>query len=399
VSPQNQYFVLHDSQGFEPGDLSNFETVSKFVQERSGPELPLCERIHGLWLCTETPTAGGRIFETGDEKLLQFAHKYQVPLVIVFTQYDRLVRTKEAELREYYPQMDRDQLRELSLKDAQEAFDICLKSLQNSSSRLRIPMPRHARVSVRPGHREDISELVQVTRDIVKERVKGDAWMLWAIAQRASLPLKIEACVTKGISHYQRALVYGSTPGVSPLLLRRCLLKVHRDIITCWNFKGEDLNSAEFRQLMLCLVQDVYTKPGVSSPPAVDVINQFVALATSASAPIAPPVAILGLTYAFVNWVSTSALENAASVQRLLIAYIVDLIYVLKELFDITLRPELALSTTWMELREAFEAYERSRSRQRIHRDICSKTVEGDPLTGDSISRKVRDLLRDASSR
>ena len=90
----------------------------------------------------------------------------------------------------------------------------------------------------------------------------------------------------------------------------------------------QDLNSAEFRQLMLCLVQDVYTKPGVSrsapdinfrdeffnlsfSPPAVDVINNFVTLATSASAPIAPPVAILGLTYTFVNWVSTTTLENA----------------------------------------------------------------------------------------
>ena len=48
---------------------------------------------------------------------------------------------------------------------------------------------------VRPGHREDISELVKVTRDIAGERVNGDAWMLWAIAQRASLPLKIEACV------------------------------------------------------------------------------------------------------------------------------------------------------------------------------------------------------------
>jgi hypothetical protein len=85
-----------------------------------------------------------------------------------------------------------------------------------------------------------------------------------------------------------------------------------------------------------------------------------------------------------------------ASVQRLIIAYIVDLIRVLKELFDITLRPELALST-WMEIREAFGAYERSRLRQRIHRDICSKTVEGDLLTGDSISRKVWDLLRDSS--
>ena len=74
-----------------------------------------------------------------------------------------------------------------------------------------------------------------------------------------------------------------------------------------------------------------------------------------------------------------------------------DLIRILKELFDITLRPELALSTTWMELREAFETYERSRLRQRIHREICSKTVEGDPLTGDGISRKVKDLVRDVS--
>ena len=28
-------------------------------------------------LCTETPTAGSRVFETGDEKLLQFAHENQ----------------------------------------------------------------------------------------------------------------------------------------------------------------------------------------------------------------------------------------------------------------------------------------------------------------------------------
>lgn len=48
-----------------------------------------------------------------------------------------------------------------------------------------------------------------------------------------------------------------------------------------------------------------------------------------------------------------------------------------------------------MEIREAFEAYERPRLRQRIHRDICTKIVEGDPLTGDGIDRKIRDLVRD----
>ena len=36
-----------------------------------------------------------------------------------------------------------------------------------------------------------VEELVQRTRD----DLVGDAWLVWATAQRASLPLKIEACV------------------------------------------------------------------------------------------------------------------------------------------------------------------------------------------------------------
>jgi len=188
----------------------------------------------------------------------------------------------------------------------------------------------------------------------------------------------------------------GCAPGVGQLSLQRCLRKIHNDIMTCWNFKGEVLNSREFQHLILFLVQDVHTKPGVSSIPAVDVIIQFVALATSASAPIVPPVTILGLTYTFVQWLSTTALENVSSVQGLIIAYIVDLIRVLRELFEITLKPELALTATWAELQAAFEAYERSQSRQRVHERICSKMAQDEKdLTADDLSRKVRELLRD----
>jgi hypothetical protein len=75
---------------------------------------------------------------------------HSVPLIIVFTQYDRLVRTKELELREEYPQMDPASLRATSLEDAQEAFNICLKSLQRTMNRLKIPMPSYARVSGMP---------------------------------------------------------------------------------------------------------------------------------------------------------------------------------------------------------------------------------------------------------
>jgi hypothetical protein len=110
---------------------------------------------------------------------------------------------------------------------------------------LEIPMPQYVKVSgifvslqylsgfdhshslVRPGYQEDVSALVEVTRDIVKERLKGDAWIMWAIAQRASLPVKIEACVTKGTSYY-RCVLSGSVPGFGQMLLRTCLVQVHR---------------------------------------------------------------------------------------------------------------------------------------------------------------------------
>ena len=44
--------------------------------------------------------------------------------------------------------------------------------------------------------------------------------------------------------------------------------------------------------------------------PNIDMISEFVSLVTAASAPIAPPVAILSLTYIFLQWLSTTVLEN-----------------------------------------------------------------------------------------
>ena len=108
--------------------------------------------------------------------------------------------------------MDSTTLDERSKDEARQAFGICVQSLQRTMEHLNIPMPHYVKVSgmfvlfsdlsdldrslVRRGFKEDVSALVEVTRDIVKERLKGDAWIMWAIAQRASLPVKIEACIT-----------------------------------------------------------------------------------------------------------------------------------------------------------------------------------------------------------
>jgi hypothetical protein len=51
------------------------------------------------------------------------------------------------------------------------------------------------RPQVREGYNDNILELVDLTRNIVEERLKGDAWIMWAIAQKASVPLKVDACI------------------------------------------------------------------------------------------------------------------------------------------------------------------------------------------------------------
>ena len=117
-------------------------------------------------LCVETPTAGGRVFETGDEELLKFVQKISSALqvsrsitlrltfccqsasiVIVFTQYDRLVRTKRAELKEDHQYMDDHTLDNRSVEEAGKAFEKCLQSLRQTMGRLKVQMPPYARVS------------------------------------------------------------------------------------------------------------------------------------------------------------------------------------------------------------------------------------------------------------
>ena len=121
------------------------------------------------------------------------------------------MRTKRAELEEVYGHMDETSLKNQSLRNASTAFEKCLGSLQRAMVRLNIPMPNCAKVSsksagialpgidrfpVRRGYQESVSTLVEGTRDVVRERLRGDAWIMWAIAQRASPSVKLDACVT-----------------------------------------------------------------------------------------------------------------------------------------------------------------------------------------------------------
>jgi hypothetical protein len=69
------------------------------------------------------------------------------PLVIVFTKYDRLVRTKKDELQEDEGDLAHDVLNTRSKEDARRAFDVCLDALQRTMARMQAPMPRYVNVS------------------------------------------------------------------------------------------------------------------------------------------------------------------------------------------------------------------------------------------------------------
>ncbi|KAJ7146983.1 hypothetical protein C8R44DRAFT_758548 [Mycena epipterygia] len=131
TSETNPLFVLHDSKGFEPTDLSTFNVVREFLLKKSDDGLELKDRLHAVWLCIQTPIAGARVVETVDEAFLKLAQEHRIPVVVVFTQYDLLVR-KYAEDSENQAQLE---------------FDRSVKSLENAVARLKIEMPPYMNVA------------------------------------------------------------------------------------------------------------------------------------------------------------------------------------------------------------------------------------------------------------
>ncbi|KAH8983752.1 hypothetical protein EDB92DRAFT_1889710 [Lactarius akahatsu] len=90
TSDTNPRFILHDSQGFEPGSLEQWEVMEAFIRDKCDERLEPKDRLHAIWLCIETPCTGSRLMQTADEKVLELATDLKVAVIIVFTKYDIL---------------------------------------------------------------------------------------------------------------------------------------------------------------------------------------------------------------------------------------------------------------------------------------------------------------------
>ena len=75
--------------------------------------------------------------------------------------------------------------------------------------------------------------------------------------------------------------------------------------------------------------------------------------------------------------------------------YAVDLTAVLRSSFDFTLMDELSGRIRWLKLKEAFEAYEHSGSREQIHSRICAIFQQDKQIPDtDGFQRIFRELVK-----
>ena len=72
-----------------------------------------------------------------------------VPIVVVFTKYDRLVWSKRKELEEDYTNLGPEELDRRGTEEAQKVLDTCVQSVVSAYHRLGLKeqTPRHASVS------------------------------------------------------------------------------------------------------------------------------------------------------------------------------------------------------------------------------------------------------------
>ncbi|TFK35636.1 hypothetical protein BDQ12DRAFT_737515 [Crucibulum laeve] len=392
ISQQNPRFVLHDSQGFEPGEVTNLEKVKNFIQSR-GMNTALKDRVHAVWLCIEVPFAGGRVFETGDEEFLKFAAlNRDLPIVVVFTKFDQLVSRMEENMSEEEMDMSEEDINKLSLSRAEIEFtDLCIRPLEHVDHML-----PYAKVSVEPQYQLTLANLIDLTQGLVENHVEGDVWIVSAMAQRASAQAKINSSIEVGMKKYWQGLASSANFGGSTLA--QCLATIHVDITSSWNFNDPDnlLNGENFQCDIKRLAQLVAPDPAecLSWFESLGNIQTLIGVGTVFTSAVAPALAAIGLSAVFIKWIAV-IYQQTPEVLRCLMGYIVDLTLIMDQLFLDTLpiKPPRRLTEEQVEM--ALENYTASDAAL-VHREIreyANKTTFSRILRSNNAQEKVRELI------
>ncbi|KAJ7731084.1 hypothetical protein B0H16DRAFT_1584347 [Mycena metata] len=395
VSEQNKLFALHDSEGYEPGDSKKAKVVQDFLVSHSGDNVALKDQVHVIWLCIQLPHAGGRAFETGDEDLLKLAIELKIPVVVVFTRYDTLLNSMNRQLRGDTP--------EIRAEKIEARFEgLCVAPLHAVHKDL--PYARTSGLSGKGKAKPDweaLDALITTTKDAIEARFPTNAWIVAAMAQRASVEEKNNAAIAVGMKRYWSGIASSTRfPGTQ---LEKCLNTVHKEMTDSWNLYDPDdlLQSLEFVERVRTLAQLV--TPDVSTAPMrlpnLDTIQGIAGIVGAGAFAVAlPSIAVIGLTGWFLGFLARAYFATPETL-RCFMGYIVDLSLVLDKLFRITLL-RACRPITQAEIEQAFDQYKEGEL-GRVHREIrqfAGKATIQEIVRTKPAEEKIKELIKQYSS-
>ncbi|KAF8685409.1 hypothetical protein AX14_003999, partial [Amanita brunnescens Koide BX004] len=385
TSSQNRHLILHDSQGYEPGDVTKFGILEKFITERSQRE-PIAERLHAIWLCITSPFSRGRIFETGEEKIFKL-NRNKVPIIVVFTKFDLFVASLAR----------RSAGRKVNLEVAETRFksehgQAFEKATNNLSGRIpyttvAISMP------------DTLQRLVEITMQSIvgnsnpsnrlarDEDLSDSAQIALATAQRVDMPAKIVASTKVGeksrsklqlqvnilchqFPEYWSAI--GSGIGFYGFSLRKCLYAIHKDIVTVWNIRDLDeyFLSEEFCIRMAIIVGDLSNGNKCASP-------------MSKKAAMGAPSLLNKLTGVY---------KKLPEHIYFLMGYVVDLTLILQAVFQVSLQDRTEGKVTLDRVTEIIYEFHLSEKKKRIHDAIVGAQHL---VARDSMVEQIKSLIKE----
>lgn len=119
----NENLILHDSGGFEAGDLGCIEEITKFIDFRRG-QPRLADQLHCIWYCISC--SSNRPIQEAELEFFKKADVGSIPVVVVFTQFDKLVEAaffKEMMRGRRGGQLDVDHVQQLAYHAAVAEYD------------------------------------------------------------------------------------------------------------------------------------------------------------------------------------------------------------------------------------------------------------------------------------
>ncbi|KAG9225359.1 hypothetical protein CCMSSC00406_0006254 [Pleurotus cornucopiae] len=389
TSTDNDRFVVHDSKGFEHGEDRNLNAVKKFIEERRRmPELK--DKLHAIWLCTEIPSAGGRSFEYGDEVFLRQQIEH-VPVIVVFTKYDLLVRSKDYDLDD---RVDPEERQSIIMEQAESAFhEMCVQPLLEIS-----PNALYVKVSTKHKYRSTLEDLTTLTFDKVEENVHRLASLASGMAQRVSADVKIRTCIAIGKKRYWNAISASADfPGRT---LKVCLDVIHKDIVAVWNFQDaemyllSDTVKGDIIQLLCDMRDEAQPVSPVKSLTAIGPAVTALASATAA-VPLATPIVIpIAVILGLAAWVWQVYQRSHESI-RCLMCYVIDLTIIMQLVFK---GHEQSAKIDHDVIKEAIDTYANSGVLRRNHTIVRSFVGDlniGDRVSSRRIMEKIEELIMD----